>query len=360
MAVHQITNHFGPDRGGAERLAWQLHLDFCAAGLDARLVSLENTVATGPGTVSLGLGSAYDPRALARLGAYVRASVVPGDLVHVHLFPASAHVAALRRSGLLRVPCIFTEHSTSNRRRGSRLGAAIDSTVYEAFSRIVAISEGVENALLAAYPWLAGRTQVIHNGCALPFLEPPERIPADVPIILSIGRLALPKNYPTALAALAELQLPFRYVVLGEGEQRSQLIDLAGSLGIADRVEFVGHQANTAPYLRKASALLIPSLWEGFGLAAVEAMNAGLPVIASDVPGLREVVGEDGDCAVLVDPRDTASVRNGILRVLDAPEAAIAMGRRGFDRAKGFDKRRMTVAHQTLYRQLVEEHARVS
>jgi glycosyltransferase involved in cell wall biosynthesis len=72
------------------------------------------------------------------------------------------------------------------------------------------------------------------------------------------------------------------------------------------------------------------------------------------------VVGEDGDCAVLVDPRDADSVRTGILRVLDAPEAAIAMGRRGFDRAKRFDKRRMTVAYQDLYRQLIEEHARVS
>jgi glycosyltransferase involved in cell wall biosynthesis len=360
MRVHQIINHFGLDRGGAERLVRQLHGDLVASGMDSRLVALEACPAAGlPRAVSLGGGGAYDPRVLPRLAAYARSEIAPGDLVHAHLFPSSAYVGALRRLGLFKGPCLFTEHSTSNRRRVRAVGRGLDGLVYAPYHRIVAISDGVEAALLEAYPRLAGRTTVILNGCELPFAEVPERrADGRCPTILSIGRLARPKNYPAALEALARLgKRPFRYVVLGDGEERGRLVEQAERLGLADRVSFEGHRTDVRPYLAAADVLLLPSLWEGFGLAAVEALNAGLPVVASDVPGLREVVGPSGDCGILVNPGRVDSIADALTRLLNSPEARIEMGRRGFERAKRFDKAEMTKAYVSLYRQLAREAA---
>ena len=122
-------------------------------------------------------------------------------------------------------------------------------------------------------------------------------------------------------------------------------------------MSFEGHRADVRPYLAAADVLLLPSLWEGFGLAAVEALNAGLPVVASDVPGLREVVGPTGDCGILVNPESASSIADALARLLNSPEARIDMGRRGFERARQFDKAEMTKAYVSLYRQLAREVA---
>ena len=100
MRIHQIINYFGCDRGGAERLARQLHIDLRAAGVDASLLALEDCSTDGLEAVSsLGLCSPYDPRCTTRLAAYLGRVCKGGDMVQVHLFPASAHVALLRRAG---------------------------------------------------------------------------------------------------------------------------------------------------------------------------------------------------------------------------------------------------------------------
>ena len=83
--------------------------------------------------------------------------------------------------------------------------------------------------------------------------------------------------------------------------------------------------------------------------------SVSLPVVASDVPGLREVVGPTGDCGILVNPESAASIADALACLLDSPEARIDMGRRGFARAKRFDKAEMTKAYASLYRQLARE-----
>lgn len=351
--VHQIINSGDLDRGGAERIARMLHEDLRRRGVDARLVSIERSAEPDPpqGLRSLGLPGPYDPRAIPRIAAYLRGCARAGDIVHAHLFPASAHVAALRRLGMLRGPCLFTEHSTSNRRRAHPLGCFFDRFVYRAFDRVAAISGGVEAALLDAQPQLRGRTGVVLNGADMRFDRPPDRPARTGPAtVLSIGRLTRPKNYPTALAALALLPAEaVRYVVLGEGGDRARLEELAGALGLAGRVSFVGHRSEIAPDLRDADIFLIPSLWEGFGLAAVEAMNAGLPLVAADVPGLREVVGRHGECAILVDPEDEAGMAAALASLIADPERRREMGRRGFEMAGRFDRARMTDAYLSLY-----------
>lgn len=357
MRIFQVINHFGLDRGGAERLARGLHTGLLDRGVDAHIVALEECPSDGLiGASSLGLPRAYDPRAALRLWRHLAPMLQPGDLVHAHLFPANAHVGWLRRLGRLRVPCVFTEHNTWNRRREHKAGRYLDRSIYPAFTRVFAISTATEQALVTAYPELAGRTEVVVNGAQLRFDTPPEREIVPEPLILSVGRLAGAKNYDTALRALAQIaDQRFRYAILGDGPERESLVALAAELSLAERVEFVGHVADIAPWLRRADVFLMPSRWDGFGLAAVEAMNAALPVVASDVPGLADVVSTD--CGRLVDPDDAGSIAAAVSEFLGSPALRHRLGAAGFARASQFGEERMTDDYLAAYRAvLAAEH----
>lgn len=355
MRVHQFINSFGFESGGAERLVLQHHIDLRKAGVDAHLLAIGNSdMDYVEEATSLGYENPYNPLALLAMASYLFRSVGPEDLIHVHLFPASAYVAALSHFGLVRVPCVFTEHSTHNRRRESKSGAWLDRGIYKKFDRVFAISSGTEESLLSARPQLHGRTEVIPNGSNLLFSSPPKQQLNRHPTIISIGRLTNRKNFETALLAMAELgSRPFKYVVLGDGPESENLSKLSRSLGLEKKVKFEGHIQNIGPYLEAADIFLMPSRWEGFGLAAVEAMNAAIPLVASDIPGLREVTGRDGDCARLVSPDDPIAIANALSGLLRAsPEERRRMGLRGHERSKLFDKSIMTKAYISAYKRL--------
>lgn len=365
MRIFQIINHAGPGFGGAELLAARLHEDLRSAGVEARLLAL------GPcgcdrldGAETLNARRLRGLGTLGRLDGWLRPRLRAGDLIHAHLFPASLHVALLRRLRRVPVPCVFTEHSTWNRRRDMALGRWLDRRIYRGFDRVFAISPATEAALLEALPMLRGRTEVVPNGTLLRFATPPDRPAAPAPLILSIGRLDAAKNHAAALRALARLgDRPFCYAILGEGPERGALEALARDLGLADRVRLPGHVADIEPWLRAAEVLLMPSLWEGFGLAAVEAMNAALPVVAADVPGLADIVapaGSDapGAAGLLVPPRDAAEIARALGRLLDDPALRRALGTAGFARAAEYGKDRMTERYIAAYRAVLEGGSR--
>ncbi|MFQ5946011.1 MAG: glycosyltransferase family 4 protein [Anaerolineae bacterium] len=163
-------------------------------------------------------------------------------------------------------------------------------------------------------------------------------IPA--PYILYVGNFKPHKNLPRLLRAYAGLPDPLRatyQLVLAGGDRNHQpgLEDLARSLEVADRILFPGLIADSdLPALYSGSALFIlPSLDEGFGLPALEAMACGAPVVASDRAALPEVVGA---AALLVDPEDEAAITKAIARTLTADDIREDLRRRGLDRAREF------------------------
>jgi len=359
MRVVQIINSFGYHSGGAERLVQDLHVDLLAAGIDAHLVALEDCETSGlQNATSLGFSSPYKPGAIMALRTYLTGLTPQPDVVHAHLFPTSACVAALQRTGAIACPVIFTEHNTSNRRREKMLWKALDRIIYSRFKKIYCISDGTKAALLEAYPQLIGKAEVIVNGATLRFEDFSPRSTDSQIQILSVGRLAKQKNYSAALHALAQLKDEnIQYTILGEGSQRAELEELVSSLKLSDKVALEGHRSDITPFLKGADILLIPSLWEGFGLVAVEGMNAGLPVVASDVSGLREVVGTQGTCAYLVPPSDPDAMSDALRELIASQQKRHTMGEAAFERAKLFDRRNMTKAYISAYRALIPEVA---
>ncbi|WP_372991029.1 glycosyltransferase family 4 protein [Sulfitobacter sp.] len=357
MRVVQVINHFGTVFGGAERLTTTLHCDLIESGVDAHLISIGVCeIANASQTTSLGFETVRDPRVLLRLRAVLRDLVRPGTVVHAHLFPATLHVSALRQTGQLATPCSMTEHSTWNRRREHVALRGLDRIVYRGFERIAAISTQTQDALLSAYPVLRPRTEIIRNGATLRFATPPEHNSDQIPCILTVARLAPVKNIANALRALAKLtDRPWRYVVAGGGEDEGKLKSLAAELGIAKRVTFLGQVSDITPLLAAAHIFLLPSRWEGFGLAAVEAMNAALPVVATDVPGLREVVVPAGN--PIVAPDDVDGMASAIAALLDDPARRARLGAAGFEQAWQYDRKGMNEGYMALWSDLLAGRA---
>lgn len=356
MRVHHIINNYALADGGAERLVRSLHLGLRKRGIESFILGLQKHSDDGlEYSTSLGLRSPYGLKALNGIRRYIRDYIKEGDLIHAHLFPTNLYLSILKQLGMISVPNVATEHSTSNRRREYWAGSVIDTVVYRGFDKIFAISEGVEQELLRWQPQLREKTVVVMNGSRLLFDQPLLRESSSPAIVLSVGILCKQKNYKMALSAFSLLKdYDVEYWIAGEGPDRKLLEQYASVLGIGSKVKFLGYVEDIKPVLEQADLFLMPSLREGFGLAAVEAMNASLPVIASDISGLREVVAAEPACAVLIDPLSPPTIADALRALLDSRERRISMGRNGFTRSTLFDEDKMFESYLHQYREVLK------
>lgn len=158
------------------------------------------------------------------------------------------------------------------------------------------------------------------------------------------------------LAQLRQLQIaPTRLVMCGDGPEREKAATLARELGVADDVLFVGSVPNIADYLSVADLLLLPSETESFGLSALEAMACEVPVIATNVGGLPEVV-QEGETGFLVPTGDIAAMSERAALLLSEPERIRMMGNRA--RARAIDKfatDQIIPQYEALYERVVQK-----
>jgi glycosyltransferase involved in cell wall biosynthesis len=180
-------------------------------------------------------------------------------------------------------------------------------------------------------------------------------LPASAIVIGSVGRLEPVKGHLHLLEAFIELapRHPALYLtILGEGPLRAALVDRAAAVGLADRVRLPGRRDDVPALLPALDAFVFPSLNEGMGRALVEAMAAGLPVVASRAGGIPEVL-EDGRAGLLVDPGDPGALARGIEAVLTDAELAKRLARAARARARGYTLDEMLRRIEAMYRELL-------
>jgi glycosyltransferase involved in cell wall biosynthesis len=154
-------------------------------------------------------------------------------------------------------------------------------------------------------------------------VEPPVEAPGETPgYLLFVGRLRIRKGVEVLLEALRDLPNGTRLLIAGDGEHRAALERQAAALGLGPAAVFLGRcdASRVRGLLRHAAALVVPSIYEGMPLVVLEAMEAGVPVVASRVSGIPEVV-EDGRTGWLVEPEDPAVLAAALAEALDGDEA---------------------------------------
>ena len=334
--------------GGSERHLLTLLPALAARGLDPVFIGLDDPAwnpsdfydALTVPSVRIPAPRDVDPLLLARLVRGLHADVVHTHLVHADLYGGLA--ARLRGT-----PLVSTKHNDDPFRAGAF--RFVERGLAHLENRVITISDSLRRFTIERVGVPAAKVETIHYGLDEPPAawggNPPDDVPEDARIVLSVSRLTRQKGIDTAIQALSLLPDDVVLVVLGEGPERELLRELAEELVVGDRVFLPGRVPDVGAWLRRAHAYVQPSRWEGFGLAVLEAMVSGLPVVATNVSSLPELVA-DGDTGVLVPPEDPAALARGIEQALADP----SLGAAGRDRARvEFSVARMADKTAALY-----------
>jgi glycosyltransferase involved in cell wall biosynthesis len=167
----------------------------------------------------------------------------------------------------------------------------------------------------------------------------------------SVCRLVEQKGLIYALRGFAQVAQEYdaHYAIVGDGPLRQTLVDTCTTLGIATRVHFLGWRTDAQTLYPAFDAFLMPSLWEGFGLVALEAMAAGLPILASRISALPEIV-VDGETGYLATPTSVDALAARMRDLLQYPERAAAMGKAGKQRlVTTFSVQKMVESTRQVY-----------
>lgn len=225
------------------------------------------------------------------------------DIVHVHLFPAQYWVALAKLISFSKVPIVTTEHSTTNKRRNSRIFKYIDTFIYKCYKEVVACSDKAKETFIQRYRGINAVS--IPNGVniekytkAIPYSKKELLgIDEDTFVTTMVARFAYPKRQDVLVEALAKLSSKHHAVFVGGKENDEGLLKvkkLSEDIGVAERVHFLYSRPDVPRILKSSDAVLMSSEYEGLSLSSIEGMACGHPFIATDVNGLREVVNGAG------------------------------------------------------------------
>jgi len=257
------------------------------------------------------------------------------DIVHAHVYSAGWPASLI--AGWRRIPMVLTEHNSAFPRRlltARQLRMARQALSSAALVMPVsqALQQGIEDYGIRTSFQIVPNvvdTSIFHPadaGEATRVTETPAEPGAALDTqrrLLFVGGLTPVKGMPDLLAALKILnqsRRDWRLDVVGDGPQRNEYMALAVSLGLSDQVSFHGFQPKSviAAFMRHANFLVLPSLWENSPCVVIEAMASGLPVIASRVGGISEVVTED--VGILTPPNDPALLAAALAKALQQPD----------------------------------------
>ncbi|HXW67042.1 MAG TPA: glycosyltransferase family 4 protein [Thermoplasmata archaeon] len=373
--VLELTQRFPPALGGVERHVEQLARELAAAGARVEVVTTDlmrdrpfARGAFGPSDASVTVRRHRAVRwvpvrhglGIAAPGMLVDALRAPTDVLHAHAFGYFPTWAGRVAHDLRGVPLVITPHSDPGTGTGASLlyARAVRRATLRRADRIVALTH-VEADALARDGVDERRIRVIPNGVDLDEFSARAPRPAgpEDPIVLFVGRLyPEQKGIETLVEAFASLARTRAARLRLVGEDWGGLAAaerIARERGIAGRLTATGPVPRAAllgEYAR-ADLLVLPSRFEPFGIVLLEAMAAGLPVVASRVGGIPEVVA-DGRTGLLVPPGEPGPLAEAIGSLLDDPIRASRLGAAGRARAASFAWPRLAPQYLALFREL--------
>lgn len=355
--------------GGAEVLAARLSRDlrdryhfgfFC---LDEPGSLAQELRSEGFIVETIGRKEGLDWSVSARLKKLMRHHRV--DLIHAHQYTPFFY-SLLSRAIHDQPPILFTEHGRHFPDHASMKRGLFNRLMLKSHDRITAVGHFIRHALITNEYLPPDRIDVIYNGCpdasrhrAKPSCQLRREalgLSPEQPVFIQVARFHPVKDHATAIRAFAQIHQDCpeaRLLLVGNGSQQSTSRELAASLGLDQAVAFLGLRRDIPELLELADVFVLSSLSEGISVTLLEAMAAGLPIVATDVGGNREVVIHEHN-GLLSPRRDAFTMASHMLRMIEDPDLRMTMGRAGRHRYETrFTQRIMHRGYAAIYEQML-------
>lgn len=360
MKILQVITSL--DTGGAEKLISEISPMLRDKGHQVDVLSFDGAdtafkkalTDNGIKVYSFGKGcNVYNPFFILRLAKMMKNY----DIVHTH--NTAAQLFAAVGSVLCSVVLCTTEHTTSNRRRDWKWYAPIDKWMYGKYSKVICISDSTEQNLRDFIKDGSDKICTILNGIdvkrysqAVPIDKSTITNHTERKVIAMVAGFRYQKDQETLIRAFNILPEDYELWLIGDGERRSIIEQCIKDNKLEDRVLLLGIRSDIPSILKSVDVVVQSSHWEGFGLAAVEGMAAGKPVIASDVEGLAQVVEGAG---ILFPHGDDNSLASIIQQLSDDKDYYKQVAAKCWERAQMFDIQKMVDAYNEVYEGLVKQ-----
>jgi glycosyltransferase involved in cell wall biosynthesis len=302
----------------------------------------------------------YDPRIVWRVADLVKTLGI--DIVHAH--EVKSDVVAYLASRLHPVPIVTTLHGWIGNSAKQRLLTAMDRRIVRAFDRVIAVSSPIERACLAVGV-RRDRLRLLHNAIVVGRYRRTGRRgtlselvgrPLASPVLASIGRLSPEKGHADLIEAVGivvKRGYKLSAVLVGDGPERSKLLDMVRMRGLDASVHLPGYTDHSARILEDVDLLVLPSHTEGLPNAALEALAMEVPVLATAVGGTPEVIA-DGVTGRLVPPHSPGALADAIVEFVSDAEPWRQMAKRGRLHVEAnFDFQARTRRLEAIYTELV-------
>lgn len=301
--------------------------------------------------ISLGNKSVYNPLQIFKIIPFLKKY----DIVHVHLFPAQYWVVLAKIISFSKTKLLFTEHSTSNRRIKNNWLKPIDRFFYRKYSKIICITNEVFNVIQEHTSLSKLTFKIIKNGVAIEKFK--EAVPfskneffkektVNIKLLIQISSFQEPKDQVTLIASLPFLPINVKLLLVGEGILKESCEALVQKLQLSERVVFLGLRMDVPRLLKTADIIVLSSKYEGLSLSSIEGMASGRPFVASDVPGLTEIVAGAG---VLFELGNAVELAEKIMKLLNDNDYYDLVSEACQKRASQYDIHKMIDEHIALY-----------
>lgn len=361
MDVCYIINRLAP--GGAPTLLLNIvrkndnsNINFTIVYLEENDVLADNFRDAGAQVVDIDSKFKFDPRMVYQLCNFLHKSSF--DIIHTHL-PYSQTVGRVGSVFSDNKGTVSTQHTFSDRyhpitRFTERITRPIDDAT-------IAVSNAVRSSF--SEPEVDSRWSTIYNGVDVNSIvnniegtdvhsfRNNHNIPENADVVLNVGRYIDVKKQEDIIKAMSNLNTDDLYLILvGWGPCEEDLRTKASELGVVDRVRITGRKTDVAPYYAISDMFVSASSVESFGIAVVEAMAAELPIIATDVPGVREVLEYSEQGIIRIPPNSPSELADAIEQVRGRPPLT------NYDRALSeFSINKTINDYTTLYRNVLPD-----
>lgn len=327
----------------------------------------EKFVSEGIEVIRLNVLHKHDPRHYFQVKELIKFRDI--DLMHIHVWnPASCRYAFMA-ANKYNLPLVVTEHDPFEL---SKFKQTIKRKLIKKTDKIIAVSNRNAQTLKELFPSMKKRITAVHNGIDITWFESQNLSFTDkklqeyreqvlesddkTTLILSVAELHERKGLKYLIGAFEKLIQAgenCKLVLAGIGPQRVNLEKLIEEKKLTDHVKLLGFRKDISHLMAACDVFVLPSLKEAFGLVLIEAMTAKLPIVASNVGGIPEII-EDGVNGLLVTPKNKKELAQAIKKYIDSPDLAAEFTKIGYTKAKeNFDAKMMAKNTEEIYEEIL-------